>query len=200
MATRIDATLFSIYSGRHCSASLAAHSHCTRYFRTVSTKLPNPGVAWSPQSCSPDVRHLRRRAGPTVVLHSSGASPVKRTAFQLVCAHISPALADAVRSLGTALRSELGGQISACALDWLLALVLSCFCGYNVALVLRNVFTLEYDPQYDLGYAANWRQLFGARRAAWLLPIETVDAGDGIHFPRGRRARGRTVDVGDDMA
>ena len=63
---------------------------------------------------------------------------------------------------------------------------LTAFSLYHVQLVLQNRTSMstEDESRFDVGAAANWRQVFGERRALWLLPIAwdgpTVD---GIHWP-----------------
>ncbi|KAL1511329.1 hypothetical protein AB1Y20_006134 [Prymnesium parvum] len=64
------------------------------------------------------------------------------------------------------------------------------FAAFHLQLVLYNRTSLGGDEayRYDIGWAANWRQVFGARRSLWLLPIigdgPTVD---GLHWPENPR-------------
>jgi len=125
---------------------------------------------------------------PSHLALASGADADASDAWErlrLLCAFVSPAFATAMRWLGVGLQSELAAQIYACVLDGMLCVGLGTFGAHHVRLVLRNVTTLEsWDRQYDVGRAANWTQLCGRRVAAWILPLDAVGAGDGVHYPR----------------
>lgn len=81
---------------------------------------------------------------------------------------------------------------------------LGLFWIYHLWLVVRNRSSLdEEDRRYDIGAAANFRQVFGERTLLWLLPVVGDDRGvDGYHWPRNeqagaarRRARDRERDA-----
>ena len=65
-------------------------------------------------------------------------------------------------------------------------LFLAPFALYHLYLVLRNRTTVgdrEEERRYDVGVAANWRQVFGRRPLLWLLPVDGEQDCDGIHWP-----------------
>ncbi|XP_077539773.1 palmitoyltransferase ZDHHC15A-like [Haemaphysalis longicornis] len=72
-----------------------------------------------------------------------------------------------------------------------LGLFLACFLYTHFSMVATNVTTLEglrpavfKDPRdsFDVGWRDNFAEVFGRRKALWLLPVFTA-LGDGAHFP-----------------
>lgn len=129
------------------------------------------------------------------VAHRAGGASLGREAalgarFATVLSFVSPAFAALMRSRGHLLESELVIQVYAAALDGVGAAVLGGFGGYHLWLVRHNATTLDpADRRFDLGARRNWRQVFGAKRAAWVLPLWADGPGcDGVAYPR-RAAR-----------
>lgn len=77
------------------------------------------------------------------------------------------------------------GMLLAAALDCCAALLLVPFAGYHLRLVARNRSSLGMeDGRYDVGCAANARQVLGRCVTLWALPVmgDGPD-GDGVHWP-----------------
>ena len=104
-------------------------------------------------------------------------------AFSVLCAFVSPAFATFLRYIGVGLQSDYAVHVYATAVDMTMGIILVLFCASHIRLVLRNTTTIEpKNFRYDMGYKANFQQHFGRRAAAWLLPIQAKDTGDGIHW------------------
>lgn len=71
-------------------------------------------------------------------------------------------------------------------------ILLGGFGVWHLRLARRNRTSLSpaCEEQYDVGSAANLRQVFGSQRWLWALPLWLGDAprGDGIHWPRNELA------------
>ena len=64
------------------------------------------------------------------------------------------------------------------------AVLLIGFGGFHVYLVLNNLTALQTGPSaYDLGYAQNWRQVFGQRAWLWALPVDGHGQARGYSYP-----------------
>ena len=76
------------------------------------------------------------------------------------------------------------------ALDTVAGLLLGVFGIWHVKLILRNQTSVCVgtcaEAVYDVGAAANWRQVMGTRRELWALPVWRDDGpvGDGTSWPR----------------
>ena len=96
--------------------------------------------------------------------------------------------------------TRLVGLYVLSAIDLVATLLLGLFALYHVRMVLRNetsLGALGEESQYDVGAAANWRQVFGRRRVLWALPLWLDDAPagcdgpmDGIHWPSNSPSQG----------
>ena len=74
------------------------------------------------------------------------------------------------------------------AIDGIAALLLLLFAGYHVSLVLTNRTSLGGDEEeadrFHVGWHGNWCQVFGTRRALWLLPLlGSGPSADGLEWP-----------------
>lgn len=88
-----------------------------------------------------------------------------------------------------------GGQtyllmvIGCTVLNAVAGFLLSCLTLHQLMMVLFNRTTLmPADARYDVGFAANWAQVFGSNPLLWLLPIMGDGPGcDGLHYPESSR-------------
>ena len=84
---------------------------------------------------------------------------------------------------------QLAGRVSlegyTAFVDLVVAALLLAFATYNMRLVLRNATTIDPRPsRYDVGRAANVRQVFGRKAALWWLPLEGEPTVDGVDWPQ----------------
>ena len=98
--------------------------------------------------------------------------------------YLSPALASVLRLFGLGMHSDFAFELFVTGLDVLGGVTLGGFCSFQCWLVLRNRSTLAPgNAKYDVGRRLNWQQQMGVRVAAWLLPLSTRGASDGLHYP-----------------
>lgn len=83
--------------------------------------------------------------------------------------------------------SRLAGLYVLAGFDLAATLLLGAFGAWHLRMVLRNATSIgtPEEARYDVGPAANVRQVFGRRPVLWGLPVWLDDApeGDGIHWP-----------------
>lgn len=70
-------------------------------------------------------------------------------------------------------------------MDTTLVLMLICFGGFHVRMVLTNETTIEGpSPDFDVGARRNWESVFGKDPRYWFLPVWGKGPdGDGVHWP-----------------
>mmetsp|Transcript_56979 Transcript_56979/g.123844 ORF Transcript_56979/g.123844 Transcript_56979/m.123844 type:complete len:315 (+) Transcript_56979:145-1089(+) len=81
-------------------------------------------------------------------------------------------------------------------LDATLLVMLLCFGGFHIHMVLYNETTIEgSSPHFDVGPRRNWEQVFGENPWLWFLPVwGKGPAGNGIHWPMNRLSDLRSGD------
>jgi hypothetical protein len=83
--------------------------------------------------------------------------------------------------------SRLAGLYVLVCFDLAATLLLGAFGAWHLRMALRNATSIgtPEEVRYDVGTAANVRQVFGRRPLLWGLPVWLDDApeGDGIHWP-----------------